>query len=133
MSSATPAWRRARLWALVATCATIAHVDKGALGDRLTQAREAAGMTQGGLGQVVGLDRTAITKLENGERKLSAVELVAIAKALKRPLSYFVSDPIPAVVSRRNDAAHAHDTTRALDALTSPCRTTCEWWEAASS
>jgi len=90
-------------------------VDKGALGERLAQAREAAGMTQGGLGQAVGLDRTAITRLENGERKLSAVELVAIAKVLGRPLSDFVSTPVPAVVSRRSDTALAHDTTRALD------------------
>ncbi len=72
-------------------------------------------MTQVGLGQAVGLDRTAITRLENGERKLSAAELVAIAMALGKPLSYFVSTPVLAVVSRRNDTARPHDTTRALD------------------
>lgn len=73
-------------------------------------------MTQEGLGRAVSLDRTAITRLENGERKLSVSELVAIAKLLDRPLSYFVSPPVPAVVSRRRDTAHAHDSTRALDA-----------------
>ena len=72
-------------------------------------------MTQDGLGQAVGLDRTAITRLEKGERKLSVPELVEIAEAVGRPLSFFVSTPVPAVVSRRHDTAHAHETTRALD------------------
>lgn len=72
-------------------------------------------MTQEGLGRAVGLDRTAITRLETGARKLSVPELVAIATALGRPLSFFVETPVPAVVSRRRDTVHAHDTTRALD------------------
>lgn len=72
-------------------------------------------MTQEGLGRAVSLDRTAITRLEKGERKLSVPELVSIAGVLGRPLSYFVSTPLPAVVSRRRDMAHAHGTTRALD------------------
>jgi len=93
----------------------IAHVDKLMLGERLARAREAAGMTQDGLGQVVNLDRTAISRLEAGDRKLSVPELVAIAAALGRPLSYFVSPPVPAVVSRRSDPTQAHETTRALD------------------
>ena len=90
-------------------------MDKVALGLRLAQAREDAGMTQEGLGRAVKLDRTAISRLEKGERKLSATELVEIASALRRPLSYFVNAPLPAVVSRRQDTVHAHATTRALD------------------
>lgn len=96
-------------------CVKITHMDKLALGRRLAQAREDVGMTQEGLGRAVGLDRTAITRLEKGERKLSVPELVAIANALERPLSHFVDAPVPAVVSRRRDTMHAHDTTRALD------------------
>jgi Zn-dependent peptidase ImmA (M78 family)/DNA-binding XRE family transcriptional regulator len=72
-------------------------------------------MTQDGLGRAVGLDRTAITRLEKGERRLSVPELVAIASVLGRPMSHFIDEPVPAVVSRRRDALHAHDTTRALD------------------
>jgi transcriptional regulator with XRE-family HTH domain/Zn-dependent peptidase ImmA (M78 family) len=90
-------------------------MDKVALGLRLAQAREDAGMTQEGLGRAVDLDRTAITRLEKGDRRLNVTELVEIASVLGRPLSYFVDDPLPAVVSRRQDAAHAHATTRALD------------------
>jgi transcriptional regulator with XRE-family HTH domain len=90
-------------------------MDKVALGLRLAQAREDAGMTQEGLGRAVNLDRTAITRLESGDRRLNVTELVEIASVLGRPLSYFVNDPLPAVVSRRQDTAHAHATTRALD------------------
>lgn len=72
-------------------------------------------MTQEGLGRAVHLDRSAISRLEAGERKLSVPELVAIAAALDRPLSYFVSPPVPAVISRRSDPAQAHETTDALD------------------
>jgi transcriptional regulator with XRE-family HTH domain/Zn-dependent peptidase ImmA (M78 family) len=93
----------------------IAHVDKVVLGERLARARESAGMTQDGLGHVVHLDRTAISRLEAGERKLSVPELVAIAEALSQPLSYFVSAPVPAVVSRRSNPTQAHETTAALD------------------
>ena len=97
------------------TCAIITRVDKLLLGQRIAQAREDLGMTQDGLGRAVGLDRSAISRLENGERKLNVPELVQIAAALGRPLAYFVADPVPAVVSRRSDTAHAHATTRQLD------------------
>ncbi|WP_369374650.1 helix-turn-helix domain-containing protein [Promicromonospora sp. Populi] len=89
-------------------------MDKVALGRRLTQARELAGMTQDSLARAVGLDRTAVTRLEKGERKLSVPELVEIAEAVGRPLSYFVAPVVPAVVSRRSDAT-THDSTQTLD------------------
>lgn len=85
------------------------------LSRRLTRARELAGMTQESLGRAVGLDRTAVTRLEKGERKLSVPELVSIADALGRPLAYFVAEPVPAAVSRRADLATAEVSTQALD------------------
>lgn len=90
-------------------------MDKALLGRRVAQAREDAGLTQTDLGRAVELDRSAISRLEQGERKLNVPELVQIAGALKRPLSYFVADPVPAVVSRRSDAAPTHATTLRLD------------------
>lgn len=91
-------------------------MDKQALGVRVARAREDAGLTQAGLGQAVGLDRTAISRLETGERKLSVPEMVAIAEVLKRPMTFFLQTPSAAVVSRRNNTSTAHDTTSALDA-----------------
>lgn len=90
-------------------------MDAASLGQRVAQARDDAEVTQEGLGEAVGLDRSAISRLEKGERKLNVPELVQIAAALGRPLAYFVSDPVPAIVSRRSDVAHAHSSTRKLD------------------
>ena len=74
------------------------------LGRRIAQARQEADMTQAELGHAVGLDRTAIAKLETGARKVSATELVAIASAVDRPIDWFVVESPPSVVSRRSDA-----------------------------
>jgi len=74
------------------------------LGRRISQARQEADMTQAELGHAVGLDRTAIAKLETGARKVSATELVAIASTLDRSIDWFVSESPPSVVSRRSDA-----------------------------
>ncbi len=90
-------------------------MDKVVLGQRIAEARGDVGMTQEGLGHHAGLDRTAISRLEKGDRKLNVTELVEIARALGKPLAYFVTDPVPAAVSRRTDGAHAHASTRALE------------------
>jgi transcriptional regulator with XRE-family HTH domain len=90
-------------------------MDHVALGHRVAQAREDAGIPQGKLAELVGIDRTALSRAEKGERKLAMTEMVAIAEALGRPLGFFVNEPLPAVVSRRSDLALPHETTRALD------------------
>ncbi|WP_313673106.1 XRE family transcriptional regulator [Mycolicibacterium sp.] len=90
-------------------------MDHVTLGHRVAQAREDAGIPQGRLAELVGIDRTALSRAEKGERKLAMTEMVAIAEALGRPLGYFVNDPLPAVVSRRSDLALPHETTRALN------------------
>ncbi|MCI2266974.1 helix-turn-helix domain-containing protein [Sediminivirga luteola] len=91
-------------------------MDKRTLGARIALARELTGMTQEVLGRAVGLDRTAITRLEKGERKLNVSELVAISAALDRPLAYFVEDPVQSVVSRRRGSGVTHRTTDVMDA-----------------
>lgn len=90
-------------------------MDKVVLGQRLSEARDLAGMTQESVAREVGLDRTAIVHLEKGERNLRVPELVKIAQVLGRPLSYFVEPPVPAAVSRRSAPHTAHDSTRALN------------------
>ncbi|OMC54243.1 hypothetical protein A5747_17245 [Mycobacterium sp. IS-836] len=95
-------------------------MDHVTLGQRVAQARQERGISQGKLGELVGLDRTAINRAEGGDRKLTMTEMVAIAEALERPLGFFVNDPLPAVVNRRRDLVNApddarHDTTQALD------------------
>jgi Zn-dependent peptidase ImmA (M78 family)/transcriptional regulator with XRE-family HTH domain len=75
------------------------------LGRRIAEAREDTGKTQADLAALVGLERTAIVRVEGGTRKVSATELVAIASALERPIDWFVVESPPAVVSRRRDPA----------------------------
>ncbi len=79
--------------------------DEITIGERIRQARDELGLTQADLGSRIGLDRTAIAKIETGRRRVSAAELVQLAAALDRPIDWFVTDSPPAVVSRRADPA----------------------------
>jgi Zn-dependent peptidase ImmA (M78 family)/transcriptional regulator with XRE-family HTH domain len=82
-----------------------AVVTQADLGRRIADARAEAGMTQADLAVGIGLERTALVRIESGERKVSATELVAIADALDRPVDWFFTEPPIAVVSRRRDPA----------------------------
>jgi Zn-dependent peptidase ImmA (M78 family)/DNA-binding XRE family transcriptional regulator len=79
--------------------------DQLQLGQRIADARIERGLTQADLGAAVGLDRTAVAKIEAGTRKVSAVELAKIAVELKRPLDWFLLESPQSVVSRRTDVA----------------------------
>ncbi|GII78454.1 hypothetical protein Sru01_34360 [Sphaerisporangium rufum] len=90
---------------LASMCAKIVHmaeVDDKTLGVRVREARERAGLKQGELARLVGLERTAVNKIESGIRKVSALELSDIAASLGVTMSSFFSEPIPALVSHRS-------------------------------
>ncbi len=82
-----------------------AVVTQADLGRRIADARTEAGVTQADLAAGIGLERTALVRIESGERKVSATELVAIAGVLDRPVDWFFTEPPIAVVSRRRDPA----------------------------
>jgi Zn-dependent peptidase ImmA (M78 family)/DNA-binding XRE family transcriptional regulator len=82
-----------------------AVVTQADLGRRIADARAEAGLTQADLAAGIGLERTALVRMESGERKVSATELVAIAGALGRPVDWFFTESPPAIVSRRRDPA----------------------------
>ncbi|MEW2066178.1 XRE family transcriptional regulator [Streptomyces sp. NPDC007346] len=71
------------------------------VGERIAEARLAAGMSQGSLASEVGLDRTAMVRIEAGDRRVSALELSRLAQALGVPLAHFLSRPPAPLVSRR--------------------------------
>jgi Zn-dependent peptidase ImmA (M78 family)/transcriptional regulator with XRE-family HTH domain len=73
------------------------------LGNRVMSARKEQRLTQVELATAIGVDRTVITTIETGQRTVDALELARLAKALRRPIGWFVSDPPPSVVSRRAD------------------------------
>lgn len=86
----------------------MSEVDSQTLGARIREARERAGLKQGELGSVVDLDRTAVNKIEGGVRKVTALELSDIARALGVRMSSFFTEPTPALVSHRS--SHGLDT-----------------------
>lgn len=83
--------------------AHMTEVDAATLGDRIREARERSGLTQGDLAQRISLDRTALSKIESGARRVTALELAAIAAELGVRMAVFFQDPIPALVSHRSN------------------------------
>ncbi|MGJ3559410.1 helix-turn-helix domain-containing protein [Streptomyces sp. INA 01156] len=71
------------------------------IGGRIAQTRESAGLSQGELASRIGVDRTAVVRMEQGERKVSALELFRIAETLDAPPAHFLTQPPAALVSRR--------------------------------
>ncbi len=59
------------------------------IGIRLSQARKSKGMTQELLAHHMGLSRSALVKIESGQRGLSASELFNISEILEVPMDYF--------------------------------------------
>ncbi|GAA3850469.1 helix-turn-helix domain-containing protein [Streptomyces sedi] len=73
----------------------------GEVGERIAEARLAAGLSQGELASRLGLDRTAVVRVEAGERRVSALELSTLGQALGVPITHFLSRPPASLVSRR--------------------------------
>jgi Zn-dependent peptidase ImmA (M78 family)/DNA-binding XRE family transcriptional regulator len=63
-------------------------------------ARLSAGLTQEELGSKAGLDRTMIVKIETGNRRIDAMELIRLSSALQVPVDFLLW-PTPAVLSHR--------------------------------
>lgn len=80
-------------------------VDAALLGRRIAEARQRAGLTQQALATAVVLDRSALAKIERGDRRVSALELSRIADAVASRIEWFVEEPTPAIVSHRNMVA----------------------------
>jgi len=71
------------------------------VGERVGDARRTARLSQAELAAALGLDRSAVTRIETGERKLDSLELARVAALLGRPIDWFLAPPLPVVVSRR--------------------------------
>ena len=75
--------------------------DFGELGARIRQVRLGTGLDQTGLAQRCRLERTALSRIESGERKVSALELARIAEVLQVTLSDLVLLPLADVRAAR--------------------------------
>ena len=69
-------------------------VGSSILGERIARARREAGLTQAQLAGKVSVGRTAISKTESGRRRVESTELARFARALGRPVDWFL-DPGP--------------------------------------
>ena len=59
---------------------------------RLGDARRSAGMTQVQVSAALGKHQSFVSKCENGERRVDAIELAAFAGLYQRPIAWFVGE-----------------------------------------
>lgn len=78
-------------------------MDARLLAERIKHERERAGLRQSDLAARAGLERTAVTKIEAGVRKVTALEAHRLAAALGVRLARLFEEPSPALVSHRSN------------------------------
>jgi transcriptional regulator with XRE-family HTH domain len=76
-----------------------------ALGERLREARKYLGLKQGEVAEYLKIQRTALSEIEAGNRRVEAFELKRLAKLYRQPVAYFVGDD-DAAGSLPVDVAH---------------------------
>ena len=76
---------------------------------RIQEARVASGLTQAELAGHLGIDRTALVRIEAGQRQVSAMELFKLSEVLGVSPSHFVTRPPAAVVSQRQTLVEGAD------------------------
>ena len=74
------------------------------LGDRLREARKYLGLKQEEVATYLKIPRTALTDIENGQRRVEAIELARLAKLCRQPVGYFTGED--AAASLPIDVAH---------------------------
>ena len=62
------------------------------IGSRLREAREYLNLTQQEVAESLGLQRSAISLIELGQRRLETLELKQLAEMYRRPISYFTGE-----------------------------------------
>lgn len=62
------------------------------LGARLREARKYLGLKQEEVAGYLRIQRTALTDMENGQRKVEAIELAKLAKLYRQPVGFFTGE-----------------------------------------
>lgn len=62
------------------------------LGERLREARKYLGLKQEEVAGYLKIQRTALTDIENGQRKVEAIELARLAKLYRQPVGFFAGE-----------------------------------------
>lgn len=69
--------------------------------ERLRETREYLGLSQEFVAQQTGISRAAVSAIENGKRKIEALELSALATLYKYPVAYFLDGALEEPASVR--------------------------------
>ena len=75
------------------------------LGDRLREARKYLGLKQEEVAAYHKIPRTALTDIENGQRRVEAIELTRLARLYRQSVAYFTGED-EASASLPADVAH---------------------------
>ena len=75
------------------------------LGEQLREARRYLGLKQDEVAQYLKIQRSALSEIEAGNRRVEALELNRLAKLYRQPVSYFIGED-EAASSLPVDVAH---------------------------
>jgi transcriptional regulator with XRE-family HTH domain len=92
------------------------------IGVRIRALREEVGLTQSGLGELLGLTFQQIQKYEKGTNRVSSSSLIVIAKALNTTPSVLIGEKEPADWEPEEFNLDAYRLARSLSALPPPFR-----------
>lgn len=73
---------------------SLGKTDLPGIGERLRQAREAAGLSQGQVAKILKMHRPTVTEIENERRKVTAGELRQFAHLYKVSVEWLVGEPM---------------------------------------
>ena len=80
-------------------------LERKRLGDRLREARKYLGLKQDEVASYLKIPRTALTDIENGQRRVEAIELTHLARLYRQSVGYFTGED-EASASLPADVAH---------------------------
>jgi len=83
-----------RVGRAAAQAAPESEIDRQAIGARLKSAREYLELSQDEVAKALGLPRTAISMIENGQRKVDAIELKKLAEIYQQPITHFTGEQV---------------------------------------
>ena len=86
-----------------------------ALAKRLREAREFLNLSQQFVAEQTGIQRSAISDIERGIRKVDSIELQRLSKLYRFPVSYFLGDDSETTEAPREDLRALHRTARELN------------------
>jgi transcriptional regulator with XRE-family HTH domain len=80
-------------------------IERKRLGEKLRDARKYLGLKQEDVAAYLNVPRTGLVDIENGQRRVEAMELMRLAKLYKQPASYFTGEDA-AAAALPPDVAH---------------------------